>query len=343
MKKMGKRLMSVALALTMMVGIMWGRPIKAEARELLTNNVIFVVVNGAWNDGTTEDIIYPTHMWDDEDFGPVLTMDEVPAVGLKPNPGYKGGEWDIDPTSRMIRREWTFTFTYTECESATINTVPSAKELTFTGAAQELVTAGEVTNGELKYALGSSSSSEPTSGWSETVPSATDAGTYYVWYQATGDDTHSDTTAVCIAVKIKAEEKEEPTPIEEIVDVGGDEDNDDDEDSDDHGPKEEVTVSVSPFAEFITETVELIRNAPKNSTVVIRTSSWLSFNRVIMEEIAKRPDVTVEIYFLEKGHKGKRYKVTIPKGTDTIALLDKKGYTGFLFLGKKFGLTSDNQ
>ena len=47
MKKMGKRLMSVALALTMMVGIMWGRPLKAEARELLTNNVIFVVVNGA--------------------------------------------------------------------------------------------------------------------------------------------------------------------------------------------------------------------------------------------------------------------------------------------------------
>lgn len=57
-----------------------------------------------------------------------------------------------------------------------------------------------------------------------------------------------------------------------------------------------------------------------------------------MEALAERPDVTLEISFLDEGHKGTRYRLVIPKGTDTNALVDKNGFTGFLYLGGKFGM-----
>ena len=59
---------------------------------------------------------------------------------------------------------------------------------------------------------------------------------------------------------------------------------------------------------------------------------------MVMEALAERPDVTLEISFLDEGYKGKRCTVTIPKGTDTKPLIDKNGFTGFIFLGNKFGM-----
>ncbi len=33
--------------------------------------------------------------------------------------------------------------------------------------------------------------------------------------------------------------------------------------------------------------------------------------------------------------------VVIPKGTDTMSLVDKNGFTGFLYLGGKFGMKTN--
>lgn len=70
-----------------------------------------------------------------------------------------------------------------------VTKAPSSKELTYNTSAQELVNAGTVSAGTMLYALGNSSSEEPSS-YSTAIPSATNAGTYYVWYKAQIDENH---------------------------------------------------------------------------------------------------------------------------------------------------------
>ncbi|SFQ52505.1 Ubiquitin family protein, partial [Lachnospiraceae bacterium XBB1006] len=85
-------------------------------------------------------------------------------------------------------------------------TAPTAKTgLIANGSAQPLVNAGTVQGGTMQYALGENPSTAPNTGWGTSIPTATDAGTYYVWYKAVGDDVHSDSEPKCIIVTIRAE------------------------------------------------------------------------------------------------------------------------------------------
>ena len=52
---------------------------------------------------------------------------------------------------------------------------PTAKTLTYTGIAQELVTAGIAAGGEMQYALGTAT--EATQPYTTSIPTATEAGT----------------------------------------------------------------------------------------------------------------------------------------------------------------------
>lgn len=83
---------------------------------------------------------------------------------------------------------------------ATVATAPEANTLTYTGSAQTLVTQGVAANGTMVYATGTSSA--PTSGWSATRPTATNAGDYYVWYKAQGTGGYNDSTPVKVDVSI---------------------------------------------------------------------------------------------------------------------------------------------
>lgn len=81
--------------------------------------------------------------------------------------------------------------------AATVTTVPAAKtELVYNRNAQELVTAGYADGGKLNYKLGENGT------WSETIPTATDAGDYKVYYKVVGDESHSDTAETEISVTI---------------------------------------------------------------------------------------------------------------------------------------------
>ena len=60
---------------------------------------------------------------------------------------------------------------------------------------------------------------------------------------------------------------------------------------------------------------------------------------MIIDTLAKRPDVTLKINFLAEGHKGTAYSVTIPTHADYASLIDANGFTGLLFLGSKYGIT----
>ena len=109
----------------------------------------------------------------------------------------------------------TCTVTVNKAES-TVTKEPTANDLTYNGQAQELVTAGTATGGTMQYALGTDEKTEPTTGWSDKVPSNTEAGTYYVWYKVFGDENHIDSKPDCVKATIEEEKKQdEPVKPEE--------------------------------------------------------------------------------------------------------------------------------
>ena len=84
---------------------------------------------------------------------------------------------------------------------------PTAKTgLTYTGSEQALINAPTVAlpegATEMRYAIGTDATTAPTDGWSTSIPTGTEAKTYYVWYKVVGDENHSDTTPACVTVNI---------------------------------------------------------------------------------------------------------------------------------------------
>ena len=76
-------------------------------------------------------------------------------------------------------------------------TAPTAKTgLTYNGRAQALINQGSTTGGTMQYKLGNGE-------YSTTIPTATDAGTYTVYYKVVGNATYNDTIEQSITVTIK--------------------------------------------------------------------------------------------------------------------------------------------
>ena len=79
---------------------------------------------------------------------------------------------------------------------------PTANTLIYNGKAQVLVKAGEATDGIMNYAIGKDDKTAPAEGWNTSIPIATGAGTYYVWYKVVGDSNHLDSDAGYVTVTI---------------------------------------------------------------------------------------------------------------------------------------------
>ena len=86
---------------------------------------------------------------------------------------------------------------------AEVVTAPTAEELIYSTAAQTLTTAGTAAGGSMRYKLGDGE-------WQETIPTATNAGTYTVWYKAAGDDNHNDTEPESVTVIIARKQVTNP-------------------------------------------------------------------------------------------------------------------------------------
>ena len=99
----------------------------------------------------------------------------------------------------------------------------------------------------------------------------------------------------------------------------------------------QTRVPITAYYVFNKNTSEKIRKAGQGATVKIETSRWISFHKMVMEALADRPDVNLEVSFLDGEYKGNRVSFTIPAGTDTLSLLDENGFSGFLYLAGKFG------
>ena len=149
-----------------------------------------------------------------------LSGGEASSSGLIVAGGFAWSDTTISPeVSDSNNTEYTVKFTPTDsgnynestCKvkltvnKATITesdiTVPTAKTgLTYTGSAQALITAGSCEYGEMQYALGTAT--EATQPYTTSIPSKTNAGTYYVWYKVNGDANHKDGEAACLKVEI---------------------------------------------------------------------------------------------------------------------------------------------
>ena len=95
--------------------------------------------------------------------------------------------------------------TFTIVKESTTYTAPTAKTgLTYTGKAQELVSAGSTETGEMQYSLDGKT-------YSTDIPKGTDAKTYTVYYKVVGDANHEDSTPVSIEVTISKKTVSKPT------------------------------------------------------------------------------------------------------------------------------------
>lgn len=78
----------------------------------------------------------------------------------------------------------------------------TANNRTYDGTEKPLVNVDNSTlvGGTMQYALGTAT--EATEPYTTSIPTGTDAGTYYVWYMAKGDENHNDSEVNCIPVTI---------------------------------------------------------------------------------------------------------------------------------------------
>ncbi len=94
-------------------------------------------------------------------------------------------------------------------------TPPAAKEkLVYTGKEQALITAGKADGGTMQYSLNGTD-------WQDTVPVGTNAGTYTVQYQVTGDSNHNDSAPASVSVTIDRQPVDVPKEDATVFTYGG--------------------------------------------------------------------------------------------------------------------------
>ena len=99
--------------------------------------------------------------------------------------------------------------TVNKADSA-VTTAPTAKTLTYNGSAQSLINAGTASGGTMKYAVTTANQEPAAEAYTfdnTSLPTSTNAGTYYVWYKAVGDDNHIDSKEFNAKVDISAVDK----------------------------------------------------------------------------------------------------------------------------------------
>ena len=100
---------------------------------------------------------------------------------------------------------------------------PSVNTLTYTGTRQYLITRNETIAGIYEYALGTDSTTAPTTGWSPIAPRAMDVGKYCIWFRAAPQDAENYLSVVATYVgdaqikKASAPNIELPQPTNDIT------------------------------------------------------------------------------------------------------------------------------
>ena len=95
---------------------------------------------------------------------------------------------------------------------ARLTSIPSATETIYDGTEKALLNEdAKYEGGRIAYGLGENSSTE-ASEYSTEIPTAVEAGTYYVWVKVIGDATHESSEPVCVVSTIRSSSAPEPEP-----------------------------------------------------------------------------------------------------------------------------------
>ena len=187
-----------------------------------------------------------------------------------------GGNYTVNGTA---------SFTITSGGKATLTGTPLAKDLTYNGREQELVTVGTADGGHLEYALakeasdGSMTGGQPEDGdYGAAVPKGMQAGLYKVYYRIVGDGNHTGTEPAWVFVTIEPKTVSSPVITLTLPEGGFTYDGraktfDEDageitvKDGGDVIPSSEYTVSYSNNVNAGTATVRITDNNGGNYTV----------------------------------------------------------------------------
>jgi len=134
------------------------------------------------------------------------------------------GTYTITPSGDKLQGNYTVSYetgTFTITEDTTAPVVKKAPKaitgLVYNGTVQALVEPGEAENGTMYYAV-TTENTAPTDEnlYTTSIPTRTNAGTYYVWYKVVGDANHNGTEPNSIEAKINPVDKTDlNTAIEE--------------------------------------------------------------------------------------------------------------------------------
>ena len=99
--------------------------------------VTFVVENGFWKDGTSDDIVVKAEGYEGEGYSVNLRDEQIPDVGDNPADGFKKGSWDIIPTKDIaITSGLYYTYTYAPKTDPKVIAPIAKADLVFSGSAQ---------------------------------------------------------------------------------------------------------------------------------------------------------------------------------------------------------------
>lgn len=79
--------------------------------------------------------------------------------------------------------------------------------------------------------------------------------------------------------------------------------------------------------------IDTVKSAPQGAIVRLETSASYCIDKMMMEALAARADLTLEVTFPVNHEKT---TVVVPAGYDHMSLLDENGYCGFLYLASVF-------
>ena len=197
-------------------------------------------------------------------------------------------------------------------------TAPTATNPIYTGAAQNLITAGSTTGGEIQYALGTKDAA--TEKYTTSIPTATDVGTYYVWYKVVGDSNYLDSDVGYVTVTIAPTDSSDSGSGDSSS--GSSDNTNTNTDTSEKVPYEDVAISTGSVKD-ITGTAAATAESNPFGTKIENSSNLTTLLSLTDAEVAQGVNVWLDIQDMS---------ASVPQ-TDKNLIQDKSGdYTVGLYL-----------
>ncbi len=188
----------------------YNKTFSAEAKKAVNGNAMFLLTTDQASAITNDDVRRGPRHPDGNDDWWLCSPGKYNYEATWVNGGYiRNGigvsyTLGVRPALKLTLSSVTFSSnTFSVKPAVAITKAPTVPILNYDGSAKKLVTAGEANGGTIQYALGENETTAPQTGWSTTIPTAANVGTYYVWYKALPNDAnHLESDPRCLKAVI---------------------------------------------------------------------------------------------------------------------------------------------